>query len=130
MDQPDSYREKIMSQETLRSGFTPDGQKVFLIFDGQHYRLATRWIWLAGFDSVWDACDAFEALEMMEGDLRQAAKAIRGEISRVPRHQFGSKRNSMGRTNYLINCAIKRLAGLRPVTCGSKGAITKWVPVS
>ena len=117
--------------ETLRSSITTDGQRVFLFFDETRglYRLATRWSWLASFDSVWDGCDAFEALEMMEGDLRQAARAIKREISRVPRHRFGSKRNSMGRTNYLIDSVIKRLSGLRQVICGSKGAITKWVPV-
>ncbi len=54
--------------ETLRSGITPDGQRVFLVFDAARatYRLATRWIWLSQFDRVQDACDAFEALEMME----------------------------------------------------------------
>ncbi len=117
--------------ETLRSSVTPDGQRVFLVFDEDksQYRLATRWIWLTSFESVWDGCDGFEALEMMEGDLRQAAMAIKGEISRVPRHQFGSARNNMVRTKYLIDCVIKRLAGLRPVSCGRKGAIQKWVPV-
>jgi hypothetical protein len=127
MDQPDSYPEKIMSQETLRSGFTPDGQKVFLIFDGQHYRLATRWIWLDRFLSIWDACDAFEALEMMEGDLRASSKKIKTEIARIPRH-FDLLRNKATRISHLVTCAEKRINGLRPLSCGSKSSVTKWIP--
>lgn len=117
--------------ETLRSGFTIDGQRVFLEFDGAKgiYRLATRWAWLASFDNVWDACDAFEALEMMEGDLRAIAKTTKAEIIRVPRSTFAPVNGSgvMGRVNYLINSIERRLAGLRPVRCGSKGSVEKWV---
>ena len=128
MDQPDDTTEEIM--ETLRSSVTPDGQRVFLVFDEDksQYRLATRWIWLAGFDSVWDACDAFEALEMMEGDLRASSKKIKTEIARIPRH-FDLLRNKATRISHLVTCAEKRINGLRPLSCGSKGSVTKWIPV-
>ena len=121
--------------ETLRSSFTPDGQRVFLEFDGAKgvYRLATRWAWLVSFDNVWDACDAFEALEMAEGDLRAIAKVAKAEIIRVPRSRFVrvSGGGAMGTTrmNYLINSIERRLAGMRPVRCGSKGSVEKWVAV-
>jgi len=129
VDQPDDTTEEIM--ETLRSSVTPDGQRVFLVFDEDksQYRLATRWIWLAGFDSVWDACDAFEALEMMEGDLRASSKEIKTEIARIPRHHFGFLRNKATRISHLVTCAEKRINGLRPLSCGSKGSVTKWIPV-
>jgi len=125
MDQP---KEKKM--ETLRNSFTTDGQRVFLMFDESRglYRLATRWAWLSSFDSIWDACDAFEAVEFMEGDLRHVSKISKSEISRVPRHRFGSRRGTMSRINYLINCIERRIAGLRPVICGSKGSVEKWIP--
>ena len=115
--------------ETLRSGFTPDGQRVFLLFDEsrREYKLATRWAWLSSFDNVHDACDAFEAIEFMEGDLRKSAKTAKAEIARVPRRMFGQRRSAMARINYLITCVERRAAGLRPVICGSKGSVEKWV---
>ena len=57
------------------------------------YRLATRWQWLAAFDSIWDACDAFEALELLVVCEKQIADLIKREIKRVPRHSFGLKVN-------------------------------------
>ena len=118
-------------EEILRSSYTCQGMPIFLIFDEKKslYRLATRWYWLTAFDNVYDACDAFEAIGLMEGDEKHIAKILKTEIKRVPRYKFGLARNTMGRINYLINSAERRLAGLRPVLCGSKGAIEKWVPV-
>ena len=115
--------------ETLRSGFTPDGQRVFLLFDSaiNKYRIATRWAWLASFEVINDACDAFEAIEFMEGDLRPAARIAKAEIARVPRHAFGRGRCSMGRISYLISCVERRAKGFRPVIFGSKGSVEKWV---
>lgn len=115
--------------ETLRSSFTADGQRIFLQYEPQcsRYRLATRWSWLADFDNVRDACDAFEALELMEGDLKRIARLAKAEIARVPRHRFVQP-NSMGRINYLIRCVERRVAGLRPIRTGSKGAVESWIP--
>ncbi len=118
------------AQETLRSSFNCDGTRLFLIFDtkARLYRLATRWYWLSSFDSIWDACDAFEALELMEGNEQQLARTLKTEIKRVPRHVFGCARNGMGRINYLINSVERRMQGLRPVRCGSKGSVERWIP--
>jgi hypothetical protein len=117
------------AQETLRSSFTCEGVRIFLLFDAHArlYRLATRWYWLTSFGSIWDACDAFDALQLMEGDDRQICRILKSEIKRVPRHHFGLARNKMGRINYLINSAERRLQGLRPIRCGSKGAVEHWV---
>lgn len=118
-----------MTTETIRSGFTPDGQRVFLEFDQAKnvYRVATRWAWLVGFDNIWDACDAFEAIELMEGDLRKVAKLAKSEVVRVPRHSFVAPQ-SMARINYLVNSIERRLAGLRPTRTGSNGSVECWVP--
>lgn len=118
-----------VNHEVLRSSFSCDGTRVFLIHDADKglYRLATRWSWLTAFESVWDACDAFEALELMTGDEREIAKILKTEIKRVPRHTFGKMRNSIKRINYLINSAERRMAGLRPQRCGSKGSVERWI---
>jgi hypothetical protein len=116
-------------QETLRNSFTCEGVRIFLVYDAPKrvYRLATRWYWLVSFESVWDACDAFEALELMEGDERQICRILKSEIKRVPRYVFGKSRYTMGRINYLINSAERRFQGLRPIRCGSKGSVERWV---
>lgn len=116
------------NHEVLRSSFNCDGTRLFLLFDKDKgmYRLATRWSWLTAFQSVWDACDAFEALELMEGDERQICLVLKAEIKRVPRSRFGSKRGSMSRINYLINSAERRMQGYRPRPCGRKGSVERW----
>lgn len=78
-----------VNQEILRSSFTCDGIRIFMTFDAEAkvYRVATRWVWLAAFDSVWDACDAFEAMELMGGADRHLASLIKQEIKRVPRYR-------------------------------------------
>lgn len=120
---------KSQRLEVLRSSFTLDGTRVFLIHDAQRvaYHLATRWAWLSSYQKIEDACDAFEALELMEGDEKRITGFLTSEIKRVPRHRFGSARNTMGRINYLINCVEHRLQGHRLVICGSKGAVERWV---
>ena len=117
------------SESVLRSSFSLDGTRIFLVHvEGCQgaFRLATRWRWLAKFESIHDACDAFEALEMMEGDLARASRAIKAEIRRVPRHSFGRKRASHSRISYLVRCSESRAAGLRLKRCGSKGSVEYW----
>jgi hypothetical protein len=117
-----------MSTETIRSGFTIDGQRVFLEFDASRstYRLATRWAWLAEFPTLADAADVFDALEFCEGDLRHAARIIKADAQRLPRHHMICA-TAMDRTWGLLKCLEHRQAGRRPVYCGSKGAVINWV---
>lgn len=119
----------MKTDEILRSGFTLDGDRIFVIHDPARsvYRLATRWRWLAKFSSVYDACDAFEALELIEGDEVAAAKQLVREIARVPRSRFYQPAG-IQRITYLVNSAERRLAGLRPIRTGSKGTIESWIP--
>lgn len=115
--------------ETLRTSFMQDGNKIELVFDAERrlYRIGTRWFWLCKFDSVYDACDAFEALELADAPATTGlGKIVRSEIARVPRHHF-IRPASMGRITYLLNSIERRLAGLRPQRCGSKGAIERWI---
>ncbi len=117
--------------ETLRTSFMQDGNKIELIFDAAHdvYRIGTRWFWLAKFKSVYDACDAFEALELTKAPATtRIGRIFQAEIRRVPRHRFGSNRNTHSRIIYLVNSVERRLAGLQPQRCGSKGAIERWIP--
>lgn len=118
-----------VNQEILRSSFTCDGIRIFMTFDAEAkvYRVATRWVWLAAFDSVWDACDAFEAMELMGGADRHLASLIKQEIKRVPRYR-ASKWLGMERVNSLIDCAVRRLSGLRPQSCGRKASVVRWIP--
>lgn len=120
-----------MQHEILRSSFCPDGSRIFLMFDASRnlYLIATRWSWVVRFKSVWDACDAFEALEIVEGELRAVGQWLRREIQRVPRHHFVQS-GSMGRLNYLINGVERRLRGLRPQRCGSKSSVEQWIPTT
>ncbi|MFP3637686.1 hypothetical protein [Paraburkholderia sp. SIMBA_054] len=119
----------LEENERLRSGFAGD-ERIFLFYNlkDARYRLATRWAWLTSFDNVWDACDAFEALELAEGDVRVLARWSRKEIARVPRTRFGRDAGSMKRINYLVNSIERRAAGLRPQPCGRKGSVERWIP--
>lgn len=120
--------ERNMGTGTLRSGFTIDGQRVFLEFDAarRSYRLATRWAWLAEFPTLADAAEVFEAIEFCEGDLRKAARILKAEALRLPRHRLICT-TAMDRTWELLECLEHRQAGRRPVYCGSKGSVIKWV---
>lgn len=115
--------------DILRSSYAQDGSKIILMFDAvkSQYRIATRWTWVVGFESIWDACDAFEALELLDDGPQGLGRLLKAEIKRMPRHRF-VRRCSMGRINYLINSVERRLQGLRPQRCGSKGGVERWIP--
>lgn len=114
--------------EIIRSSFTLSGVRIFLVYDNSRrlFKLATRWYWLCSFDSVWDGCDAFEALELLDGDDRVLGAFIKREIKRVPRYRFANP-NSMGRISYLTRSVERRMQGLKPQRCGSKGAVERWI---
>ncbi|WHS57610.1 MULTISPECIES: hypothetical protein [Pseudomonas] len=114
--------------EIIRSSFTLSGVRIFLVYDNSRclFKLATRWYWLSSFDSVWDGCDAFEALELLDGDDRVLGAFIKREIKRVPRYRFANP-NSMGRISYLTRSVERRMQGLKPQRCGSKGAVERWI---
>jgi len=112
--------------ETLRSSWTLDGQRIFLVHSAGQYRLATRWVWLASFKQLADAVVAFEALELLEGDPRGLITNIRTELRRRPSCSFGTRRTSMARIAYLVRCVDRRMLGQRVRVCGSKGSVEVW----
>lgn len=75
------------THETLRSSFTLHGDRLFLIYDAmrQLYRLATRWCWLTSFANIEDAGIAFDALELVDGNIHQAARLAKKEIKLLTR---------------------------------------------
>ena len=109
---------------TIRSGVTPDGQRVFIEQHSKQFRIGTRWAWLAKFDCIKDAVQAFEVIEFCEGDLCVCMKAIKAEMRRTNASRVAGK--AMAYTWYLLDCVERRLIGLRPVLCGSKGSIVEW----
>lgn len=118
-----------MTSEVLRSSFNVDGTRIFMIYDSekQKYRLATRWYWLTSFETIHQACDAFEALELLSGDEKSLAKWLKVEVLRNPRSREANP-NAMSRINGLISNVERRISGLRPQICGSKGSVVHWVP--
>jgi len=118
-----------MKDEILRSSYTLDGQRVFLIYYArlQVYRLALRWRWLGSFQTLADACEGFEALEMSEGDPVALVVAIKKEITRQPRYLAANGGRRMARIHSLLDAAERRIAGQRPVSTGRKGSVVRWV---
>lgn len=115
-----------MNNEILRSSWALDGTRIFLEFDSekQKYMVVTRWVVLASFDNVHDAIEAFEVVEMSDDATKGFAQAAKLEMKRTPRHQFLGSGHA--RIIFILGGAAKRMNGLRPVSCGSKGSITKW----
>jgi hypothetical protein len=117
------------STTVVRSGWTLDGQRIYIEHDAKHraYRVGTRWAWLLKFHAVEDACDAFEALEFLEGKITEVSKQLACEIRRTPRHRCARKARAMARVAELVRCVDLRLQGLQPQACGSKSAVVRWV---
>ena len=117
------------NNETLRTGWTLDGQRIFVIYQPSTalYRVATRWAWLLKFKQLQDAADAFETLEFLQGNISDLAKYLAIEIHRVPRHARARTAPAMARVAELVRCVERRMQGQRPQACGSKLAVVKWV---
>lgn len=110
---------------TIRSSFTPDGQRVTLEEVDGGFRVSTRWNWVTPTIARYeDAAEAFDVIEFCEGDLRKVAREVLHEMRRVPRAaRTGSP---MQQIMMLLTNAEKRISGLRPRICGSKGSVVVW----
>lgn len=113
--------------ETLRSSWTLDGQRIYLMHSAGQYHLATRWVWLTTFQQLTDAADSFEALEMLEGDPKALVAHLLREVRRRPAHTFGARRFSHSRIAYLARCAENRMRGLRLRIEGRAGSVEAWL---
>lgn len=118
-----------MKKERIRSGWTLDGQRIILEHDEEKalFVLGTRWVILAKFHAIQDACDAFEALEMLEGNPADLAKHLKAEIKRVPLFRSARNSHAMARVVDLVRSVEMRVHGFRPVACGAKLSVIKWV---
>jgi hypothetical protein len=114
---------------TIRSSWTLDGQRIFIEHDAGRglFRVATRWVWLIKFASIEDACDAFEALELLQGSISDLAAHLAAEIRRTPRHRIAKAAPAMARVADLVRCVELRLQGLRPQACSRKHAVVQWI---
>ena len=115
--------------ECLRSGWTMDGQRVFVSFNParQKYVLHTRWVNLAKFNHVYDAIDAFEAMELLDcQNLQTTIGFLKKEIERTPRYK-SAQPNTQARIFYLVNCVENRQDGKQLKIVGSKGSVEQWV---
>lgn len=116
--------------EILRSTYMIDSNPLFLCFDEETktYRVGTRWTPVAKFEKIDDAVDAYSVLELLDAPAsKDLGRVIRKEMKRAHRDSFDFVTKPMSRINYLIDCVEKRLAGLKPVRCGGKGAVEKWI---
>jgi hypothetical protein len=114
--------------EVIKSSFTLDGQKIFLIFipETNSFRIGTRWAWLISFETIQSVSDAFEALELLDvEDLKTASAWIKKEMIRVPRTKV-FQASAMSYVSELVSNCEKRLSGLAPFYSGSHQSVIRW----
>jgi hypothetical protein len=112
--------------KTIRSSYTPDGQRLELNEVENGFIIVTRWQKIARpFSRLADAISAFQVLEFCEGDLHAIyRRSVSVELSRTRNNMVSG--SAMARTCQVLADVERREKGLRPVSCGSKGAIIKW----
>ena len=111
--------------ETLRSSYTPDGQRLGLIEVVGGFAIVTRWQRITRpFARIQDAIAAFEVLEFCEGDLYAIyRRSVAVELARTRKAIGGA----MARTWQVLTDAERREMGLRPVACGRKASCVRWI---
>ncbi|QYH28470.1 hypothetical protein [Aeromonas salmonicida] len=117
-----------MHQEVIRSSYLDGGDRLYLIYDEAKgvYRVGTRWVWLGKYRDIWDACDAFDVIELLGVVDSLTAAQLKREIKRQPRSR-AAVRKGMARIDGLLEAVQKRLSGLIPRAGGSKASLTVWV---
>ena len=113
---------------TIRSTYTPDGQLLELNDVGNGFAIFTRWQRITRpFDRLLDSIAAFEVLEFCEGDLHAIyRRSVAVELKRTRANMVSG--SAMSRTFQVLADVERREMGHRPVSCGSKGSVIKWVP--
>lgn len=117
-----------MHQEVIRSSYLDGGDRLYLIYDEAKgvYRVGTRWVWLGKYRDIWDACDAFDVIELLGVVDSLTAAQVKREIKRQPRSR-AAVRKGMARIDGLLEAVQKRLSGLISRAGGSKASLTAWV---
>ena len=111
---------------TIRSTYTPDGQRLELNETDGGFAIFTRWQRITRpFTNLSDAIAAFEVLEFCEGDLHTVyRRSVAVELARTCAAMVTG--SAMARTWQVLADVERREAGLRPVSCGSKGSVIEW----
>ena len=114
----------------IRSTYTPDGQRLELNEVDGGFAIFTRWQRITrNFSRIHDAIAAFEVMEFCEGDLRAIwRRSIAVELARTRASMVIGK--AMARTWQVLADVERREAGFRPVACGSKASVTKWIAIT
>lgn len=118
---------KVNHTHTIRSTYTPDGQRLELNDCGNGFAIFTRWQRVTRpFNSLLDAIAAFEVLEFCEGDLHRIYRqSVSVELARTRAGMVSG--SAMSRTLQVLKDVERREMGLRPISCGSKGSVINWV---
>lgn len=112
---------------TIRSTYTPDGQRLELSEVVGGFAINTRWQRITRpFARLQDAIAAFEVLEFCEGDLHAIyRRSVAVELGRTRASMVVGP--PMARTWQVLADVERREAGLRPIACGSKASAIKWI---
>lgn len=120
-------RREVNHMHTIRSTYTPDGQRLELNECGDGFAIFTRWQKITRhFERLPDAIAAFEVLEFCEGDLHRIYRqSVSVELARTRAGMVSG--SAMSRTLQVLKDVERRETGMRPLSCGSKGSVIKWV---
>lgn len=112
---------------TIRSTYTPDGQRLELVEVDGGFVINTRWQRITRpLQRIQDAVAAFEVLEFCEGDLHAIyRRSVVVELARTRASMVAG--SAMARAWQVLADVERREAGLRPVPCGSKASVIKWI---
>lgn len=115
---------------TLRRVTNLDGHRFELRFDAQYgYHITSGLhLWATKLKTLALGTAMIEALSLATD--AEAGKVITNIRKEWKRQQFWRFAVPAQKEWSVINGALNRVEGLRPVVCGRKGAVTKWVPES
>lgn len=114
----------VIQSQTIRSSFTVDGVRLFCDSESDSFIVQSRHQIFHRTEDIDEALVVFEGLCLEDGPTRTHARRLIAESRRNKRHTMTSLA-AWERT--VIEHARRRSEGLRPVICGSKGSVTKWV---
>lgn len=112
---------------TIRSGFSINGTRMFCEEVSDGFEVVSRYQRFHKTKDIHEALAVFEGLCLEDAPTRAHARYLTIESRRNIRTRFFVPALWEKR---VIECARRRSEGLRPVTCGSKGAVEKWVPAT
>ena len=113
--------------EIIRSGFPIEGPRLFCEFNGRFFLVQSRFQRYHKTPDIHEALVVFEGLCQVEFPMRRHAKSLIVEARRNQRFRFV---NICEWEKRVLECAKRRDEGFRPLICGSKCSLEKWIPVA